>query len=734
MQDRFQITPPWEGINLKMLEIGGGDTPLYRPNMDMRRLPTVDIVTDLEGDWPVESETFDGVFGKYVIEHMSWRKIPHFAAEIFRVLKPGGSAMMIGPNTLNQCREIARRNRITIDESAMLFGGQEERGWNEHKAAFSPEYIKEIFAKAGFDRIEVEDWPQTPTDMILKVWKSKKKTEVKMTKLNIGSFTVMAKGWTNCDILDLSAYAAQNGYDFKRFDAAKEIPYPDGSVHLIIASHFLEHLTRIEGDNFLKEALRVLEPNGVIRITVPDLETITRAYFESRHGLVDQPFRNWFKDNEGVKNATDDAEAFWNFLTSGHKTAYDRESLVSKMKAVGFLEVKDMHANESRSSEIQSETKDMYPDHSIYIEAVKTAIVQPIAPATFQSPETDTKFKIGLISTQFFGLPPKGYSGLEMVVWDLAAGLSELGHSVTLFAPEGSKPPQNGKVVFTGPPLSSVNTNWSQSEANVWNIVIGNCSDLDLLHGHNWFGFEYMAKEVPSNKICHTHHGHLNTDWWCRAKPPYKLNFIAISQFMKKEYESLGIPSEYVYNGIDLNRYPYQEKKGDRLLFVGRLDSFKRPHIAIEIAKKMGMGLDIVGGSFVSDVPYMDSIKAACDGTQIKLHLDASHEEKVYLYQNARTTIFPSLMKEPFGLIVPETGSCGTPVVGSRDGAIPETIEEGVTGFVCDTVDQMIEAVKKADTISPQACRKRAEEKFSRRIMAENYAKLYQRMLKGDEW
>jgi glycosyltransferase involved in cell wall biosynthesis len=130
----------------------------------------------------------------------------------------------------------------------------------------------------------------------------------------------------------------------------------------------------------------------------------------------------------------------------------------------------------------------------------------------------------------------------------------------------------------------------------------------------------------------------------------------------------------------------------------------------------------------------MDSIKAACDGTQIRLHLDASHEEKVYLYQNARAVIFPSAMGEPFGLIVPEAGSCGSAVIGSRDGAIPETIEEGVTGFICDTVEQMIEAVKKTDAISPQACRKRAEQKFSRQAMAENYIKLYRRMLKGDEW
>lgn len=343
--------------------------------------------------------------------------------------------------------------------------------------------------------------------------------------------------------------------------------------------------------------------------------------------------------------------------------------------------------------------------------------------------------KIALISTPFFGVPPEKYGGLELVVWDLACGLIELGHRVVVFAPKGSKIPPGGFVVETDEPLTTVGVDWLAAEEKMYAVYKDALKDFDIVHSHDWFGFAYASKkDNPGLRVCHTHHGGLNADWWLKTKPPFKLNFIAISDWMRRVYVSQGLEAKFVYNGIELAKYPFQEKKGDRLLFVGRLDSFKRPHIAIEVAKKAGLGLDIVGGSFVNDVPYMESVKAQCDGDQVKLHLDATQEEKTALYQNARAVIFPSKMGEPFGLIVPEAGACGTPVIGSRDGAISETILEGVTGFICDTTDEMVAAVNKAPLISPSACRQRVEQSFSRQTMAKDYEKLYSEIMEGHEW
>lgn len=171
------MTQPTLSINVpfkpggEILEVGGGAIPLFHPNMDMRKLPEVDIVANIEERWPIENERYDGVFGKFVIEHVSWRRVPFFIAECYRILKPGGSAMMIGPNTFEQCKEIIRRGKIHTDEASMIFGGQEEPGWNEHKAAFSPDYAKELFTGAGFVKVVTQPWPVAITDMIIYAWK-----------------------------------------------------------------------------------------------------------------------------------------------------------------------------------------------------------------------------------------------------------------------------------------------------------------------------------------------------------------------------------------------------------------------------------------------------------------------------------------------------------------------------------------------------------------------------------
>ncbi|MDP2364495.1 MAG: glycosyltransferase family 4 protein, partial [Ignavibacteria bacterium] len=346
------------------------------------------------------------------------------------------------------------------------------------------------------------------------------------------------------------------------------------------------------------------------------------------------------------------------------------------------------------------------------------------------------KLKIAIISTPFFTVPPKGYSGLEMVVFDIAQGLVNNGHDVTIFAPEGSNI-EGGKVFAFGESVNAVNVNWLELEKDrmVKSIDYILNNGFQIAHGNTWFGFEYMLKsKSPNIKVTHTHHGGLNLQFWGTSKPPFKLNFIAISKWMQQVYASQGFNSIYIYNGIDIDKYKYQESKGNRLIFVGRASSFKQPHVAIEIAKKLGLGLDLVCGTFVDSQQYLEQVKSMCDGKQIVWHGDASHEEKIALLQNAKCLLFPSKMGEPYGLVAAESMCTGTPCVALRDGAIPEVVEHGVTGYICDTAEDMVEAVKKVDIISPRDCRERVERLFDRRVIARQYADAYRKILSGEEW
>jgi glycosyltransferase involved in cell wall biosynthesis len=220
---------------------------------------------------------------------------------------------------------------------------------------------------------------------------------------------------------------------------------------------------------------------------------------------------------------------------------------------------------------------------------------------------------------------------------------------------------------------------------------------------------------------------------------------------MSEVYKAQGFESRHVYNGINLEKYPFQKEKGNRLLFVGRIDRFKQPHVAIEVAKKLNMGLDIVGGTFVQDPQYLEQIRSMCDGEQIKFYPDASHQKKVELMQNSRCLLFTSQMGEPFGLVCAEMLATGGKVVALNDGAIEEVV--GDVGIVCDVfdkkitpkgpvyslkrdpVDALVEGVKKIDEIDSKACRERIERLFSRQAMAQGYEVLYRLVVQDNiEW
>lgn len=538
--------------------------------------------------------------------------------------------------------------------------------------------------------------------------------------LNIGSFVNMLLNtdttqWTNIDILDLSEYARAYGYIFQKADALN-LMYPDNSLDYIATSHLPEHFTPEKVREFLKNCYRMLKPDGVMRISVPDAELLMGMYLRGELGYFDEinPECEEAETQLGKLNA---------LLWGGHKSIHDKVSLSHQLKQAGF-EPTIQAFNKSSRQDLMRQIFDYHPDLSLYIDAVKPRRSR------------EDKLKIALISGPFLKTPPDHYGGLEVVVANLAKGLADLGHDVTLFAAKGSKPIGDYKVYETVDPVLTFSTdwgkvNWYEKETEHYNMFKDKLGDFDIINGHTWWGHEYLYKlEHPEAKVCHTHHGGI----WDTAPPVEKPNLIAVSRYMAEQYsKKLGVNCSWVYNGIDLDAYPYKAEKGDRLIFVGRFVSFKQPNMAIEVAKWLHMGLDLVGGAY--EEPYFSQqIKPYCDGNQIILHTEVPHWKKVELLQNAKALLFPSKMGEPFGLVYTEAAACGTPTVALRDGAIPEIIAEGVSGFVRDDLDGMIEAVKRIDEIEPENCRKVIEQNFTKELMAKRYLELYCKILDGEEW
>jgi len=540
--------------------------------------------------------------------------------------------------------------------------------------------------------------------------------------LNVGCFVNMLLNtietqWLNIDALDLATYAKAYGYSFQQLDA-RTLPFPDDSFDYLVASHFLEHLTADEGIVFLQECHRVLKPGGLIRIAVPDAEKLILEYLAG--SLSDYDIINI--ECEKAETQLGKLQAL---LLGGHKSVFDEHELIRVMKQAGFTPERKRF----NKTEIPG-IFDYHPDLSLFCEG---APIKKETPVTV-GPRKE-QLKISILSTPFLTSPPLHYGGLERVCADICAGLAELGQDVTLFAAKGSKPIGRYEVFETIDPVFDYGTDWSkinwyEKEKAHYETFKDRLKGFDIVHGHGWFAFEYLAKrDGLASHVCHTHHGGLN---W-KSKPCEKMNLIAISKFMAETYaRQLNTDVNFVYNGIDLDAYPFKKEKGDRLICVGRFTSFKGTHVAIQVAKKLGMGLDLVGGAY--EEPYFSQqIKSQCDGKQIVLHQEASHKLKVKLLQNAKALLFPSKMGEPFGLVAIEANSCGTPVVALRDGAIPEVVQEEITGYVCNSMEEMAAMVQQVDKIKPENCRVIVENNFSRKIMSQKYLKLYRKIVENNE-
>lgn len=155
--------------------MGGGTVPIFHPNIDCRWDKEIDIPgVDFNYPLPIPSQSWDGLFSKFVLEHLSWRKVKGFMAECHRILKPGGIAVFVTANLEAQMKAVLNKEAWSEDDISMIFGGQEMEPWdvNAHHCGFSPAYAVKLFKEAGFYRVETLPWPAAVTDFVIEAYKS----------------------------------------------------------------------------------------------------------------------------------------------------------------------------------------------------------------------------------------------------------------------------------------------------------------------------------------------------------------------------------------------------------------------------------------------------------------------------------------------------------------------------------------------------------------------------------
>jgi glycosyltransferase involved in cell wall biosynthesis len=343
--------------------------------------------------------------------------------------------------------------------------------------------------------------------------------------------------------------------------------------------------------------------------------------------------------------------------------------------------------------------------------------------------------KIALISPFEEQVPPRTYGGIELVVANLAECLVSMGHDVTLFASGDSR--TRAKLVPVFPKaLRSSGRLRDRSLREAWRHVgVGRVvsyllkEKFDIVHNH--VGWDLLAfKDILSTPTVTTLHGPLNIPSHQEMYRVLKAeNYVSISLSQRRPMPDLHFVGN-VYNGVDMEAFRFFPQPKDYLAFLGRMSPEKGPVQAIQVARKTGMRLIMAAKVDPVDEEFFErEVKPLIDGKQIVFIGEVGHKDKVKLLGNAKALLSPIQWEEPFGLVFIEAMACGTPVLTFRRGSVPEIVEDGVTGFACRTMEEMVEKAALLETIDRRACFDRVREHFSAKRMTEKYVDVYRRVV-----
>ena len=360
-----------------------------------------------------------------------------------------------------------------------------------------------------------------------------------------------------------------------------------------------------------------------------------------------------------------------------------------------------------------------------------------------------------------------GYGPIETVIYNVDKGIHELGHRSIVAC--------SGDSSVSGEQFTTIEKSFSEYWSKLTSVVRKDMrkhlllslqrakrGDIDIIHLHDAAMAEYIFQGIFKSSVPIVMTLHVPAEdkgpferWNGTLVSSSGVYFVPISAYQKKQHYGLVNVQNVIHHGIDIEDYPFKSKadKKDYFFSIGRITKDKGQDIAIEVARKTGSRLVLAGNvqnkakdraffkrlqrsiDWVTDAGnplagsdyYKKVIKPILDSDKQIIYIgEINSAQKKLWYQHAQATLFPIQWGEPFGLVLIESMACGTPVVAFNKGSVPEIIIHGKTGFVVDSTEDMIKAVKKIHLIDSHSCRQQVKANFSISSMARKYAELYQ--------
>jgi glycosyltransferase involved in cell wall biosynthesis len=336
--------------------------------------------------------------------------------------------------------------------------------------------------------------------------------------------------------------------------------------------------------------------------------------------------------------------------------------------------------------------------------------------------------RIAIVSTPFVRIPPPGYGGTELFCGHLVEGLARRGHQVTLYATGDSTSSGEVKACFTKPI-------WPPSDAA--DVAHARFALHDIARDR--MGYDAVQINSPATikvaaefgvPVAHTIHHHQQEVFSRIYAAHPEVHYVAISR-RQLEIEVPLRSSSVIHHGVDEHDYPLSMQHEGYVLHLGRFAADKGTHHAIDAARRAGVPIVLAGRVHEKDDDhhYYDREivpRIAEGGVDIVGEADFRH--KVELLRGAMAVLCPIEWEEPFGLVAIEGMLAGTPLIGFPRGSFPEIVDEGVTGHLVGSVEEMATAIGKTREWDRARCAERARRRFSANRMAADYENLFMSM------
>lgn len=352
---------------------------------------------------------------------------------------------------------------------------------------------------------------------------------------------------------------------------------------------------------------------------------------------------------------------------------------------------------------------------------------------------------IAQVAPLYESVPPRLYGGTERVVSYLTEELVRQGHNVTLYASGDSHTSARLRPVCDRALRLQSSQNADGSKANgsahggavtdplAWHmllteIVMQEADQFDVVHFHlDYLPFSLLRRSnIPALTTIHS-----------RLDIPslYPLfdEFRDMSLISISDAQRLPMPWASwlgtIHHGLPATLFTPCYEPQDYVAFLGRISPEKRVDLAVEIARRAEMRLRVAAKVDPSNRDYFDTVRPLLRDRHVEFLGEIGEHDKGEFLGRARALVFPIDWPEPFGLVMIEALACGTPVIAFRRGSVEEIVEDGVTGFIVDSLEQAVEAAGRVASLDRRACRRAFEQRFSAERMSNDYLRAYQRVI-----